>query len=259
MSRNKPTPNQKLSTNINVVAVRIKKCGKRFEIACYKNKVDSWREGKEKNLDEVLQSRTVFINVSKGEVAKKADLVKCFEELNGDQTEICKLILSKGDLQVSDKDKHAQQEALFKDIAIVISDKCVNPETKCAYPVSTIEKAMKECNIVIKPNKDSKQQAVEAIGKLKTSLSIERAIMRTKVVMPIRASNKVKKCFNKLGQGVKVESEEKVEEKMAMIVLLDPGQYKGIEKLLKDETQGAGSMELLNLKEVEDEEMRSRG
>ena len=32
---------------------------------------------------------------SKGEVAKKADLVKCFEELAGDQTEICKIILAK--------------------------------------------------------------------------------------------------------------------------------------------------------------------
>ena len=40
------------------------------------------REGIEKDLDEVLQSHTVFVNVSKGEVAKKADLVKCFEEVS---------------------------------------------------------------------------------------------------------------------------------------------------------------------------------
>ena len=41
-----------------------------------------FREGIEKDLDEVLQSHTVFVNVSKGEVAKKADLVKCFEEVD---------------------------------------------------------------------------------------------------------------------------------------------------------------------------------
>ena len=40
------------------------------------------REGIEKDLDEVLQSHTVFVNVSKGEVAKKDDLIKCFEEVN---------------------------------------------------------------------------------------------------------------------------------------------------------------------------------
>ena len=35
-------------------------------------------------------------------------------QLKGDQTEICKYILSKGDLQVSEKERQAQQEAMFK-------------------------------------------------------------------------------------------------------------------------------------------------
>ena len=63
---NTPT-NQKLLTNVAVI--RSKKGGKRFEIACYKNKVLSWRQGVEKDLDEVLQSHTVFLNVSKGQVS----------------------------------------------------------------------------------------------------------------------------------------------------------------------------------------------
>ena len=32
----------------------------------------------------------------------------------GDQKEICKIILAKGDLQVSDKERQAQQDAMFK-------------------------------------------------------------------------------------------------------------------------------------------------
>ena len=64
------------------------------------------------------------------------DLLSC----QGDQTEVCKIILTKGDLQVSDKERQAQQEAMFRDIATTISDKCVNPETKRPYPVSIIEK-----------------------------------------------------------------------------------------------------------------------
>ena len=66
MSRINTPTNQKLLTNVAVV--RSKKAGKRFEIACYKNKVLSWRQGVEKDLDEVLQSHTVFLNVSKGQV-----------------------------------------------------------------------------------------------------------------------------------------------------------------------------------------------
>jgi ribosome maturation protein SDO1 len=34
---------------------------------------------REKDLDEVLQIETIFVNVSKGEVAKEADLEKCFK------------------------------------------------------------------------------------------------------------------------------------------------------------------------------------
>ena len=96
MSRINTPTNQKLLTNVAVV--RAKKNGKRFEIACYKNKVLSWRQGVEKDIDEVLQSHTVFLNVSKGQVAKKDDLIKAFEK--DDQTQICKDILAKGDLQV---------------------------------------------------------------------------------------------------------------------------------------------------------------
>ncbi|KFM64865.1 Ribosome maturation protein SBDS, partial [Stegodyphus mimosarum] len=44
-------------------------------------------EIREKDIDEVLQTHVVFTNVSKGQVAKKEDLIKCFGRDN--QTEIC--------------------------------------------------------------------------------------------------------------------------------------------------------------------------
>jgi len=252
MSRIKAPTNQKILTNIAVV--KIKKCGKRFEIACYKNKVISWREGIEKDIDEVLQSHSVFANVSKGEMAKKADLVKCFEEVKGDQTEVCKIILSKGDLQVSDKERQAQQEAMFKDVATLVSDKCVNPESKRPYPVSIIEKAMKECHIAVKPNKSSKQQALETIAKLKDTLPIERAQMRMKVVTPVKYGKAIKKGLVKMGSSVTIESDDIMETENVLVILTDPGHFREIDDLVKDATLGSGRMELLNLKEVRDDE-----
>lgn len=72
----------------------------RFELACYQNKVLDWRSNmyclifsakyltlnfcllllvcSEKNLDDVLQSDTIFSNVSKGTVASQADLIAAF-------------------------------------------------------------------------------------------------------------------------------------------------------------------------------------
>jgi ribosome maturation protein Sdo1 len=47
--------------------------------ACYKNKVLEWRSGVETDIDEVLQIHSVFLNVSKGQVANSEDLRKCFK------------------------------------------------------------------------------------------------------------------------------------------------------------------------------------
>lgn len=70
----------------NVAVVRLKKGGHRFELACYKNKVVSWRNKVDTNLDDVLQSFSIFTNVSKGHTAKKEDLMAAFG--TDDQTKI---------------------------------------------------------------------------------------------------------------------------------------------------------------------------
>ena len=91
--------------------------------------------------------------------------------------------------QVSDKERQAQNEALFKEVATQVADKCVNPESKRPYPVSMIEKAMKECHVALKPNRNAKQQVPDTVAKLKTQLPIERAQMRVRLTFPV-TSNK---------------------------------------------------------------------
>ena len=53
---------------------------------------------REKDLDEVLQTMTVFTNVSKAAVAKHEDLVDVFG--TDDEEKVCLRILAEGDLQV---------------------------------------------------------------------------------------------------------------------------------------------------------------
>lgn len=149
---------------------------------------------------------------------------------------------------------HPEYLLFYIDIATVISNKCVNPDTKRPYPVSIIEKAMKECHIAVKPNKTSKQQALDTIGKLKANLPIERASMKMKIVSPLKASTKIRKYLSKQAQNVKIESEEKEGDSMVIVVSSSPGLYRDIEQLVRDETQGAGSLELLCLVEVRDDE-----
>ena len=188
----------------------------------------------------------------KFQVAKKEDLIKCYG--SPDQTEICKEILAKGELQVSEKERQAEREALFKDVATKVADQCVNPETKRPYPVSMIKKAMKECHIAVKPNKGSKQQAVEVIPKLREKLPISRAQMRFKIIVPIKESKKLSASLKKMN--VTKESEEKSDSDLILTCLVDPGDYRGLDEMVKNDTQGKGQLELLNLKEMVDSEQQ---
>ena len=67
-------------------------------------------------------------------------------------------ILSKGELQVSEKERQTHLEAMFRDIATVVADMCVNPETKRPYTVGVIERAMKDIHFSVKQHKSTKQQ-----------------------------------------------------------------------------------------------------
>ncbi|XP_072024783.1 ribosome maturation protein SBDS-like [Amphiura filiformis] len=234
----------------NVAIVRMKKAGKRFEIACYKNKVMSWRNKTEKDIDEVLQTNTVFANVSKGQVAKREDLKKAFD--TEDLDEICRKILAKGELQVSEKERHQQLDSMFTDIATIVAEKCVNPETKRPYTVGMIEKAMKDIHISVKPTKNTKQQALEVIRKLKETetIQIDRAQMRLRITLPAREAKKLKQKIVPLVK--KVEKEDFTSDEFEMVCLADPGCFREMDELVRSTTKGKGTVEVLNLKDVEE-------
>ncbi|CAM9799363.1 unnamed protein product, partial [Laminaria digitata] len=163
----------------NVAVVRLHKTGKRFEIACYRNKVVNWRNRVETDIDEVLQIESVFENVSKGILSKNKDLKKAFGTEN--QLEACKIILDKGEMQVSDKERQVALESVFRDVATIVSEKCVNPASNRPYTVSMIEKAMRDVHFSAHPTRSAKQQALEVIKKLKEVMPIDRAKMKLRI------------------------------------------------------------------------------
>uniref|UniRef100_A0A672MF44 Ribosome maturation protein SBDS n=1 Tax=Sinocyclocheilus grahami TaxID=75366 RepID=A0A672MF44_SINGR len=217
----------------------MKKGGKRLEIACYKNKV--WRNvALEKDFDEVLQTNTVFVNVSKGQVAKKDTLSSTFS--TDDLTEICKQVNVQGASQ-------SQLEQMFRDIATIVAEKCVHPETKRPYTVSLIERAMKDVHFSVKANKSTKQQALEVIKQLKQSIQIQRAHMRLRFVLPARDGKRLKE---KLRPIINTVENEEFDDQLEMVCLIDPGCFRDIDELIRCETKGKETLEVLSLKDVEE-------
>jgi ribosome maturation protein SDO1 len=66
--------------------------------------------------------------------------------------------LEKGELQVSDKERTQHLENTFKEIASLVTGKCINPETKRPHTISMIEQAMRDIHFSVNPNRNAKQQ-----------------------------------------------------------------------------------------------------
>jgi ribosome maturation protein SDO1 len=158
--------------------------GKRFEIACYRNKILNYRQKIETDLSEVLQTDRVFTNVSKGLFAPTKDLQLAFGTT--DQELICRIILDKGQIQVSDMERSATLENTAREIANMVATKCVHPVSNRPYTTSQIRDAMKAAEFVVQATtaRSVKQQFLDCVKAIqdKGVLDIQRAKMELAVV-----------------------------------------------------------------------------
>ncbi|KAJ8510912.1 hypothetical protein OPV22_001346 [Ensete ventricosum] len=214
----------------NVAIVRLKKHGVRFEIACYKNKVLSWRSGVEKDLDEVLQSQTVYSNVSKGILAKSKDLIAAFG--TDDQSKICLEILDKGELQVAGKERESQLSSQFRDIATIVMQKTINSETQRPYTISMIERLMHEIHFAVDPNTSSKKQALEVIRELQKHFPIRRSPMRLRLIVP---EKNIPTLMEKLKDwNANVTSKDESGSHPSVVCEMEPGNFRDCDAVMRN-------------------------
>ncbi|CAI7593446.1 unnamed protein product [Penicillium discolor] len=211
MPINQPS-NQIKFTNVSVV--RLKKGKKRFELACYKNKLLEYRSGAEKDLDNVLQVPTVFLSVSKAQTAPSAELAKAFGT-GIPREEILQEILRKGEVQVGERERKDILERVEKEVLDIVSGRLVDPSTKRVYTSGMIHKALDQLTSAsgqqqtqasgetngegedsqpkkplwtgVSANRSAKSQALDAMKALIAwqPIPVMRARMRLRVTCPV--------------------------------------------------------------------------
>jgi ribosome maturation protein SDO1 len=183
---------------------------KRFELACYKNKLLEYRSGAEKDLDNVLQVPTVFLSVSKAQTAPSAELTKAFGA-DTPRDEILQEILRKGEVQVGERERKDALERVEKEVLDIVSGRLVDPNTKRVYTSGMISKALDQLlsasgqqqsgeangageELSKKPmwtgvssNRSAKSQALDAMKALIAwqPIPVMRARMRLRVTCPV--------------------------------------------------------------------------
>jgi len=200
--------------------------------------------GVETDLSEVIQTDTIFSNVSKGQLASHSDLLKAFpdhKQKNGATTtavlpseEILLEILKHGELQVSDKERAQALLDKKREIIHLVAEKTVDPRTNRPHTSSMIEKALEELHFSVNLSKSSKTQALELIKSLSSRpeiISISRSQMKIRLTVPTsKESKKLKPMI--LETMSKVELDETDEEQWELIGLIEPGQFKFISDTL---------------------------
>lgn len=68
--------------------------------------------------------------------------------------------MDKGELQVAGKERESQLSSQFRDIATIVMQKTINPETQRPYTSSMIERLMHEIHFSVDPNSSSKKQVI---------------------------------------------------------------------------------------------------
>lgn len=249
MSSNIFTPSNRVKLT-NVAVVRLKKGGKRFELACFKNKIADYRAKVTRRIDDVLQISSIFANVSKGELAKQEDLHAAFGA-NTKPEEIIMQILEKGEVQLSSKEADQQSEAKFKEIALVVAEKCLNPTTNTPYPQNIIERAMRELGVTVHATKTAKQQALEVITTLVKSrkFPIVRARMRVIIDAPLASAADVSEISKVLCSEIETDKRCIEEGVIQITALVEPGNFRQLSEQIGSKTHGKGAVHPISLKE----------
>ena len=214
----------------NVAVVRMNRHGLRFEVACYKNKILNYRQGIETDLSEVLQIDRVFTNVSKGLLAPSKDLLKAFD--TNVQEQVCRIILDKGQVQVSDMERNATLENTAREVANMVATKCVHPVSNRPYTTNQIRDAMKKSEFSVQPTRSVKQQFLDCVKAIqeKGVLPIRRAKMELAIIMPDPS------IAGQLVSVLKDEAQASIQpsqHKERIQFLIDPSKYRTADTIAK--------------------------
>ena len=232
----------------NVAYVRLRKNNKRFEIACYRNKVLNYRTKIETDLSEVLQIDSIFTNVSKGLLASAKDLMETFG--TSDTNTVCRIILEKGELQVSEEERASLYDSTFRDIASLVADKAVNPDNNRPYTVSMIQNAMKQIHYSVNVSKSTKSQALDVIKRLKSVMAIARAAMLLRIIFPLIHYELVESHFHQeLNiQVPSVDTSTIANDNVIWDLKVDPDMFRKVEEVIQKQTKSEGRVEVLQLR-----------
>jgi ribosome maturation protein SDO1 len=209
------------------VIARFESKGYRFEVLVKPEEAWEYKNGKKRNISEVLVSDEIFKDANKGLRASEQSLREVFGTT--DELLVAEKVLQNGELQLTAQQRHEMLEKMRKQIVNYIARNCVDPKTNLPHPPTRIELALEQVRFGVNLNKSVEEQALEAIKALRTILPLKTSIATLEVKVPAN----FRKAYNLISQLGSLKSTNWLPDGSFTVTLEIPGGMKAevIEKL----------------------------
>jgi len=183
--------------------VRLTVDGEHFEILVNPDNALNYKLGRSLELSQVLAVDEVYSDSSKGLRVSSEKLLKHFH--TADHLEAAKIILERGELQLTTEQRRRMIEDKRRQIVSIISRSYVDPRTGLPHPPLRIEQAMGEATVSIDPFKDAQEQAKLVVDQLRTILPLKSEKLKIRIKIPPQHAPKSIGILKSFGE---IQSEE---------------------------------------------------
>ena len=177
--------------------------GEKFEIMVKPDPALDYKLGKKKDISAVLVSDEIYTDSGKGTRPSAEKLKNAFN--TEDQTEIAKIILQKGDLNLTTDQRRKMIEEKRKQIVNFIAKTYVDPKTHLPHPPLRIEQAMKDGRVSIDPQKNVDEQVKDIVDKLRAIIALKSENLQLEIVIPAQFASQSYAVLKSVGSLKKEE------------------------------------------------------
>eukprot|EP01123_Difflugia_compressa_P008180 TRINITY_DN237_c1_g1_i1.p1 TRINITY_DN237_c1_g1~~TRINITY_DN237_c1_g1_i1.p1 ORF type:complete len:281 (+),score=74.09 TRINITY_DN237_c1_g1_i1:363-1205(+) len=213
--------------------VRYKQGKTTFEVGCKVGAVLRYRK-EQISFDQVLQSEEIWKDIKKGDRSNAEELKAAFGIDN--PKEIAKLIVDKGEVQLTDGERKDILEKKRNEIINYIHKYYIDPKTKTMIPVARIDNALTEIKVRIDPDQSTEKQVQEILKKLPGVLTLKRAEITGAISSTHQHLSQVTGVLKKYN--VAIQSESYSSQGCTYFVSMVPGDYDKIFADLNSVTKG---------------------
>ena len=170
------------------VIAKLKTHGKTFEVLVDCDKAIELKQGKRTNLNDVLATDAIFIDVKKGNRAPEKELEDLFG--TSDVLEISEEIIKKGEVQLTQDHMNKLREEKRKQIITLIHKNGIDSKTNLPHPPKRIENALEEVRVSVDPFRPAEEQIKDILVKIRPILPIKFEKRKIEIKIPHQFASK---------------------------------------------------------------------